>query len=218
MTRWLAGLLVAAAVGGCGGSDGSSGSGGSAGASPDAGTPDAPTTGGESAGGSSGAGATGGSGSGAGGTGAGTACAELEPEPNDTHDQAVDRGTVDDCDGSSVTMTGTLAGSGDLDVWRLEGQDTLGCSVNPAASSSDVARLCMFADCGSGTSVDCASGFASSSDGLAGCCVLTPGGLELELGCPGASDDATMWITVEADPGVPVSDPDCYDYQVDAHY
>lgn len=180
----------------------------SAGASGDAGAPGAVGTGGGSAG------ATPGNG----GAPAGPFCAELEPEPNDTRPDAVSRGDLNDCDDSGATMTGTLAGLADVDVWSWQASDTLGCIATPVASSADVLRLCMFAQCDAGGSVGCFEGSPSSFEGLHGCCQQTPGRLELELACAGVSDDAILLVTAGHDPLVPGIDRDCYDYTAAVHF
>lgn len=174
-----------------------------AGSSGLAGAPVVPM-GGESAGGASGNG---------GAPGDAISCLELEPEPNDTPSAAVDRGQLSDCD-SERTMTGTLAGNSDVDVWAWRADDSAGCLLNPTASSQDILRLCAFSDCG----VGCASGFAATLGALDGCCQLTPGSLELEVDCDGLADDARVWVTVETDPTAPVAGGDCLDYLASLHF
>jgi hypothetical protein len=147
-----------------------------------------------------------------GGTGAST-CHELEPEPNDTLVDAIPRETLTDCDDSGTTATGTLAGE-DVDVWRFEGQDTLGCSVNPTATSDDLLRLCLSAACNSSEgSVYCEQGYPAGD----ACCSVN-GVVSLSLDCDGVSDDAVLWLTVEPDWTVPTSDRDCDDYSVSVHF
>lgn len=179
-----------------------------AGAAGNAGAPSAVGTGGGSAG------ATPGNG----GAPAGTFCAELEPEPNDTQPDAVSRGDLTDCDDSGGTMTGTLAGGGDVDVWAWSATDTLGCVVHPTVSSDDVLRLCMFAQCVSGGSATCREGYPSEFDGVPGCCQNTPGVVDLDLSCDGSADDATLWVRVAHDPLVPGPHRQCYDYAATAHF
>lgn len=201
----LGALLVGAA---CGGNAATRDGGGGAGSSGDAGALAA--TGGAPAGGSSGMG-------GASPGDAGRSCHELDPEPNDSRATAVPRETLTDCDDAGSSATGTLGSDDDVDVWEFRASDTFGCTVNPTAASTAVARVCLLAEC-DGISLSCPHGFAASDSGREGCCQLTPGTVSLQLDCAGTSDDATVWLSVAHDWSVPVSDRDCLDYSVDLHF
>jgi len=200
----LGALLLGAA---CGGNAATRDGGSGAGSSGDAGALAA--IGGAPAGGSSGMG----------GASPGDAgpCHELDPEPNDSRATAVPRETLTDCDDAGSSATGTLGTDADVDVWEFRASDTLGCTVNPTAASTAVARVCLFAAC-DGLSLSCPDGFAASDSGREGCCQLTPGAVSLQLDCAGTSEDATVWLSVAHDWSVPVSSRDCFDYSVDLHF
>lgn len=155
--------------------------------------------------------------SGMGGTSAGAAgsrgsvCHELDTEPNGDRGSAVHRAALSDCDDAATTATGTLAGD-DLDVWSFPLLDTLGCLVNPTASTYQVARLCLYPDC-PGVLVSCPQGLPSGG----GCC--GGGVVELAFSCAGAAQDATVWLSVGQEWSIPISaDRDCLDYSVDVHF
>jgi hypothetical protein len=191
---------------GLGGSGGSGNRGGS----------DTGGVGGSSA--SGGSGATGGSSGGTGGTGAtgatggtGATCADTD-EPANDEKSAMNLGAIDDCDGSGSSVDGVLDGKNDVDWFVFWGKDTLGCIVDPFASSGVKARVCVFADCASAT-VSCSSGtIAASPLGRPGCCVSEGGQISLSLGCNGIDDSASIYIRVDQ-----AAQDVCQAYTVDYH-
>ena len=58
-------------------------------------------------------------------------------EPNDLCANATAAGTVSDIDGSSLTITGTLGGAGDVDVWTFDTVDTDEVTMNTYHVSVD---------------------------------------------------------------------------------
>jgi hypothetical protein len=211
-------------VGGSGGSafGGSTSSGGSAGATATGGSGGTAGSGGTGAtggsGGTAGSAGSGGTG-GSGGSGGGVTCNDTGSEPNDSEAAALTQPQINDCDGSGSSVTGVIAGSGDVDWFKFKGDDDLLCSVDPYAISSAVsggARLCAFADCGGVTELkSCKKGVQNSSpSGLAGCCTTTGTDVALEINCPGTPEDnATIYIRIDQPSG-----NSCISYTIDYHY
>lgn len=137
-------------------------------------------------------------------------CPTEETEPNDTPSTARAFGGIDDCDGSGKVVTGVLSTSSDLDLLSYDGSDTFGCSVNPTATVTGPATVCIRAACKSGTTEikSCPKGTRTGTE----CCGKTA---EIEINCTGTtSDDAKITMTVKGDG----SSFTCAAYSVSFHY
>ncbi len=200
-----AGASAGTAPAGSGGGAGTAGTGGLAGEGGAAGG-----AAGISAGGESGAGGAGGS---AGTAGmAGTGCDDVGFEPNGDESSATALAAIDDCDVSGSSVTAHLADGSDVDVYRFDGTDELGCAVDPTASTSASVRLCLYAEC-SGAAVGCVLGAPATSPlGRVGCCVPSGGTVQLSVDCSGFSDDARVFVTVSG------AGQACLPYTVTYHY
>jgi len=157
------------------------------------------TTSATSAGGAGGADATS-------STSTGPACDDTGPgEPNDTEQQAVDLGTIGDCDDLAETVSGVLTGFSDVDWYKFLGADASAfCAVDPGRTltSGNAVTLCKFVQCtdGSAANFDCPNGTtaATSPEGRPGCCGQA--GFELDLTCgssPFNADDAMIYLRIE---------------------
>lgn len=150
------------------------------------------------------------------GTG-GLMCNDTGVEPNESESTAVDLGTISDADGDGDTFAGLLEGQSDKDWYKYKGTDNFGSVVDATrtVSSSDVIRICKFAQCVSGTTeVTCPSSAtdATSPDGRPGCC-SDHGFTFGDLNCTGtSSDDAEIYIRLDTQVH------DCVTYSVDYHY
>ncbi len=170
-------------------------------------------------GGSSGPGGSGGGTGGTGGSAGEPSCNDPGPEPNDSEAAATTRPEINDCDGSGSSVTGMIAGSGDADWFKFQGDDDIGCSVNPYAFSNAVnvgARVCAFADCGGTTEFkSCKQGAADfSPSGRPGCCTTSGSAVELEINCPGTTEDSAMIYIRIDQPNANA----CIPYTLDYHY
>lgn len=117
---------------------------------------------------------------------------------------------IDDCDssgpgyGGHPPLTGVINGKSDVDVYKFTGNDTFGCSVGPVlVSPTSNLEVCMFVSCNKGTTnfKGCTGGAQSTSDiGNPGCCVATPGQVQLDYSCGGftqTDDTATFFVRVK---------------------
>lgn len=138
-------------------------------------------------------------------------------DPGGTESSAHALANIDDCDSSGSTITGTMNGAVDVDMYKFQGTDTFGCEVNPTASSSTTGlELCVFVACMSG-SIDfkgCSGGVQKTSDiGDPGCCVATPGTTTLDYNCVGTtSESANVFIRVKQ------TGTTCLPYSVAYHF
>ena len=106
-----------------------------------------------------------------------------------------------------------MGSSTDQDWYSYEGEDSFGCTTNPAVDFEDDISVCMYADCVSGaTVVDCTDDATPSTDssGLSGCCHTAS--FELNLSCPSWDDSADIYIQVESTVG------ECLPYTLSYHY
>ncbi len=116
-------------------------------------------------------------------------------DPGGSESTAKDLPNIDDCDGSGGTKTGVAAGVVDTDFYHFKASDTFLCTISPTASSKTAGlELCMFSKCQTGTSTDfqgCTQGTEKTSSlGVKGCCVNTPGTLAYDYNCNGTTDEA----------------------------
>jgi hypothetical protein len=144
----------------------------------------------------------------------GPSCGDLESEPNDAADQALDLGEFSDC-GDGASFSGRLSTTQDVDWWVYFGNDDVGPCVEPKRPVVDATsglRICKFFECDNGNeaSVACSAGaeLASSPGGLPGCCSLGP--FDVQLDCGGFTDDDTANVYLRIDSA---SEP-CTDYVV----
>lgn len=147
-----------------------------------------------------GAGGGGGEGGGTGGTGGDTCLDEGPGEPNETEETAWDLGDIEDCDSAGAQVSAVLDGPNDVDWYRYDGDDTLGCSVDPnrGITVNGSVRLCKFVDCASGTAeFDCPQGSVpeASPGGHPGCC--SNNGFGIDPNCSGIDDDATIYVRLD---------------------
>lgn len=191
-------------IGGTGGGDGGSGGDGGTGIGGGGGT------------GGGGGNGTGG-GEGGGGTGGGAPCIDTGPgEPNDSEAAASNLGSATDCDGTGGTVSGVLAGTGDVDWYLYRATDEIGCSVDPSRTFSPPggARLCKFAQCTGGGAADvtCQLGSspATSPSGRPGCCHTQS--FSIDIDCSGVDDDAQIYLRVDRPVNV------CTAYSIVFHY
>jgi hypothetical protein len=163
---------------------------------------------------------------GVGGAGGGgpPACLDLGiGEPNESEDTAfpLKASAISDCDGDGGTVSGTIAGAADIDWFSYEGDDKIGCVVDPTRSfsqSESGLRLCKFIECFNGnTEFSCPGGTtaATSPGGRKGCCGTT--GFKISnLNCTGTLDEhARVFIRVDQ-PGATAAT--CNVYSLSYHY
>jgi hypothetical protein len=151
----------------------------------------------------------------------GTSCmdgAAYEPNESEGFAESVAM-DISDCDSDGNSITGVIAGDGDVDWFSYSANDQFGCSVDPTRSfsSSGMLRVCQFFECKSGTAeVSCGSGStpSDSPDGRPGCCATQT--FSAGINCTGtASDDTTVYLRVD-EPGGGAAV--CSSYTVDYHY
>jgi hypothetical protein len=135
---------------------------------------------------------------------------EVDDEPNDDEDSAVDLGEVA-CDVSGDAQ-GTIA-AGDVDWFTFHGTQTETCTMSSVAIvSADVdLNVCMYFECDMGnTQVVCPANATSdtTSGGAPGCC-RTGNVAFATQSCLGAteSDSGTVWLRVDGD-----AQTQCVDY------
>ena len=125
-------------------------------------------------------------------------------------------GTIDDCDGSGLSVSGVLAGN-DVDWYEYDGTDGFSCLVTPTRNitADGQVRLCKYLECNSGTtSVTCPGGTQAdtSPQGHPGCCgapVVAP-----ELECIGTGDEsAKVYFRIDKPSAF-----DCVSYTVNFNY
>jgi hypothetical protein len=207
-------------LGGAGGSGGDGGAA-SASSSSNASTADSPSSTAEGTSSAGGAGGAGSTASATSSTSTGPTCDDTGPgEPNDTEQEAVDLGTIGDCDDQADTVSGVLTGFSDVDWYKYLGADASSfCTVDPgrALTSANAVTLCKFIQCadGSAPSFDCPTGTtaASSPEGRPGCCGQA--GFELDLTCGSSAfnaDDATIFLRIEPEVGLCTSYSLTYDF------
>lgn len=126
---------------------------------------------------------------------------------------------INDCDSSESSVSGTIAGSADVDWFTFEGDDSF-CVEDPTRSftqSESGLRVCKYVHCFSGeVEFVCPSGTTSDSvDGYVGCCG-TSGFVIDPLNCKGTIDEhITVFIRVDQ-PGA--TEGTCNDYVLSYHY
>jgi hypothetical protein len=146
-------------------------------------------------------------------------CTNVDPEPNGSEAQAVTLPSIDDCDSSGSSVSGTIVGASDVDFFRYAGSDTPFCIVDPgAAVDAPGLRICEFALCPRGiadTVAICNAGVpASSPAGYPGCCEATPGQVGMIADCVSTSDDsAEIYLRVDQ-PGGSL----CMPYSIVYHF
>jgi hypothetical protein len=148
--------------------------------------------------------------------GDGGSCRQADIESNGTSALARPLASTTDCDKNGNTIKGTADGAGDVDFFKFHGNDNFNCIVNPQATIAVAGfRLCLFADCdGSGGSVSCKSGTATTDGALSGCCVDSPTTQEIGVNCSGFFDDSsTVYIRVQEKTAAV-----CRNYTVTYHY
>ncbi len=165
-----------------------------------------------------------GAGSGSGGAGGGLDCPNTGlGEPNESEVSAfrlkVD--AIDDCDGSGDSVSGVIAGPDDVDWFYYEGDDGIGCIVDPTRAvvqSVSGLRLCVFIECLSGTaefSCPAPSTSATSPEGRPGCCHSADFDIT-DLNCTGSLDEhAFVYIRLDQPGGAWDT---CNAYTLDYHY
>lgn len=177
------------------------------------------TGGSVASGGGQGGDATGGAGGTGGGTGGGGGvCDDPGPgEPNDTEATALFLGIITDSDGDGGVFSGVLADGNDADWFSYNGVDTFGSEVDPTRDNftSGQFRLCLFAECVNGSTLDleCIDGStaATSPGGRPGCCKMGPFSLST-FDCTSSDDDTRVYIRIDQ----PAST--CLAYSVTYHY
>jgi hypothetical protein len=158
------------------------------------------------------------------GAGGATSCVDIalgEPNESETTAYRLKAAAIDDCDGSGDTINGVIAGFQDVDWYFYEGDDGIGCSVDPTRSltqSESGLRICKYFECISGdTEVDdCPSGTtpALSPENRPGCCGTS--GFDVGLNCGGTLDEhAYVYIRIDQ-PGGNLAT--CNGYSLDYHY
>jgi len=127
-------------------------------------------------------------------------CADPGPEPNETEDDATTV-TPDPphCD-DTATLSGVLAGSSDVDVFRVQGVDVCGDGLSTTLDERSLpagVRACVFPKCAitDAPSVICQQGTrATSPNGLVGCC-RTGATVALDVVCqPGHSELVYFYV------------------------
>lgn len=165
------------------------------------------------------------SGSGGGGSGGmAPTCPDLgvgEPNENESNAFSLEATAISDCDGDGGTVSGTIAGAGDVDWFTYDGDDGAGCVVDPTRSltqSESGLRLCKFFECLSGeTERSCPGGTTeeTSPEGRSGCCG-TAGFDVTDLNCTGTTDEHVhVYVRIDQ-PGANAST--CNDYSLSYHY
>lgn len=127
--------------------------------------------------------------------------------------------TIDDCDGSGRSVSGTLAGPTDAAWFVFRGSDTVGCAVDATVSTrTSGLRLCVFARCATGATTykGCRDGEKTVLGADTGCCGVDL--VSLQHACGGTSggttdDTADVYVRVEAP-----SATACLPYSVGYHY
>ena len=141
-----------------------------------------------------------------------TRCTGEEPEPNDTPSMARTLGAIDDCDGSGKSTSGVLSSASDVDVYKFDGKDTFGCSVNAYVKITGPVKACIKAVCKSGTTEfkGCTKGIKSVESE---CCSSTEA--EIDFNCTGTtSEDTTVTMIVTST----ASTLTCGGYTLAYHY
>lgn len=129
---------------------------------------------------------------------------------------------ISDCDSAAKRVTGGLLPPAQERWFKVAGEDTFGCAVDPAATlATNVqgAELCIFATCNGPTTPACVSGSATTDGGLSGCCTTgsvaqltgeSSGGL-----CPQkTSDDADVYVRIRLDATATA----CVPFDLTVHY
>jgi hypothetical protein len=121
--------------------------------------------------------------------------------------------SINDCDGSGSSVSGTIQTTDDVDYFRFHGDDTAFCRQGGYASTSAAVRLCMLPKCNDGTypSMTCTKGTKATVDGKPMCCVSSGGAVEIDFNCSGTDDSADVYLRVS-------STTACRAYKVDYHY
>lgn len=158
-------------------------------------------------------------------TGTGGSGLECNPsdmyEPNDDVAASHYLGSIGDDDALGGTVVAGLEGDEDIDWYRYLGSDDAGNVVDATRTvdATEAIRVCKYIACVDGP-VDLAAcpegSLAGSTDtGVPGCCIQ--GGsisdFRIEFDCPGISDDATIYISIDSGPANV-----CTAYTMDFHY
>lgn len=155
-------------------------------------------------------------------TDTGTECmnGDKEKEPNDTESEAQDLGTINDKDSNGESISGVIAGAGDVDWFKYSGEDDFLYSVDPTReflSNGFDLRICKFIQCTENAVPefgDCpgATTAETSPGGRPGCCGTS--GFTLDFDCSGTTNDsATVYIRVDSSAG-----EECAPYTVNYHF
>ena len=145
-------------------------------------------------------------------------------EPNETLPVSwpLTSSAIDDCDSSGGSISGTIAGSNDVDWFTYEGEDPAltFCSVDPTRSfsqSESGIRLCKYLDCFSGTLEFSCPGNTTldSVNGFVGCCGSAAFTID-PVNCTGTlAEHVQVYIRVDQ-PNATAST--CNDYTLNYHY
>jgi hypothetical protein len=157
-------------------------------------------------------------------SGEGGACVDIGlGESNQSEDTAfkLKAEAISDCDGAGDSVSGTIAGADDIDWFFYEGNDQMGCVVNPTRGMSTAfsgLRLCVFFQCLNGTTtLTCPSSTtaATSPHNRIGCCGSA--GFEVEdLECSGTWDEH-VYVYMRVDDPAATAET-CSDYVLSYHY
>lgn len=142
-------------------------------------------------------------------------------EPNESEGSAfpLKGNPIEDCDGDGGMISGVIA-PGDTDWFTYQGDDVIGCSVDPTRSFTNGGglRLCKFIRCvdsGATTEFTCPGGTteATSPEGRDGCCSASGFTID-DVNCTGTLDEDTeVFIRVDRPTGT-----GCTSYSVSYHY
>lgn len=143
-------------------------------------------------------------------------------EPNDTRASARNLGSVSDTASYPFrTFTASLHPEGDEDWYRYFDSDDVGGAIYPRVDLRNIPAgsnydLCAYYQCSSSfNSLSCASGTASTFEGLRGCCSNASGTtaerVRLDPDCSGTDDSGTVFVRVFRVSGPPT----CADYTLD---
>lgn len=124
--------------------------------------------------------------------------------------------TIDDCDGSARSVSGTLAGPTDAAWFVFRGNDTVGCAVDATVTSKTTGvRLCVFARCNvtPTTYKGCRDGEKTVLGADTGCCGVEVASLQHACGAGTTDDTADVYVRVDAPTAAA-----CLPYSFGYHY
>ncbi|MEZ4452420.1 MAG: hypothetical protein R3B09_23345 [Nannocystaceae bacterium] len=132
------------------------------------------------------------------------ACDPVDVEPNNTEATAQDLGMITDDDDDKTSISGVLAGKGDVDWFTFIGTDTVFHTTEPTRTvTADMGlRFCKFIEClGDGpalTEITCPAGtdFAISPQLRPGCC-SGEGFVLDDYNCPGSDDSLKIFFRLD---------------------